>query len=703
MPKFRPPINTLATGEISPDMAGRIDIDKYNSACRTALNFITRPHGSAYYRPGTGHVRPAKFADKLCELFEFDFNSSESQAYVLEAGHNYMRFFMQGGVILDDDDEPYEIATPWTEDMVRELCPWQSADVVWFTCGPVRPQELIRHGHADWEIKALDFRIPGWDLEITDTNADTKKDGKQGDTLNLPDGRELDGKMIVKGQNPAGAMRWFEYHGEGYWKASGAALTLTFKDTPSTASGTLEIKAIHTAAGVLNTDWVELESDSSAPKEWVDGNWPRICVIYEDRAVLASTPKEPRNWWASRVGKYTDFRKNTATDGVPLDDDAIWGKISFGRSPVKWMVDAEDLFVGTNDSEGRIWSGTDGEPMTPEAAQSKRISGSSGSCDVRGVLVGNGVLYVSRSGRKIRQLAFRTSEYRFASQEVTLFSQHITGPGVRSIAYCVEPDGVLWCARKDGVLCAATYMPDQNVVGWHRHVLGGGGEAESLASIPGERGDELWMVVKRKNADGSVRRDIERMMPAFNPVNDDGTVEVDARKAFFVDSGLSYSGAPVSEVAGLDHLEGKSVHILADGSYMAARVVSGGKVALDRAASLVHVGLGYVGELEPMPFDITLQTGTAKVLPKRVTACTFRLLHSIGGKVAAGVRPDRSFEPFVEGVEEIVPNQPPRLFSGYRKITLGGGSELDAVVCLRQDLPMPMTVVAVYPEVTVDG
>ncbi|MDP2876862.1 MAG: hypothetical protein Q8O00_11805 [Holophaga sp.] len=700
MAKFRPAVYSLATGEISPDMAGRVDIDKYQSSCRRCRNMITRPHGSAYRRPGSRHILPAKHADKLAVLMDFDFNSTANQSYVIEAGHQYLRFYMNGGVILAANGQPYEVATPWTEAQVAALRYWQSSDVLYLTHGNVAPRNLIRRGHADWTLETLDFRIPGWDLEITDGSGDTKKDGKQNDTLALADGREFDAKMIVKGTNPAGAVRWFEYHGTGFWKAEGAVKTLTFKDAPSLASGSLEIKAIHDANGKLNSaEWTELESDSSAPKEWTGTNWPRLMCMYEDRAVYAATPEQPLNYWCSRTGKYTDLRKNTASTGDPLDDDAIWRRLSGSRiNPIMWMVDTEDLFMGTNASEVRVWSGTDGEPIKPKACQGKRTGGQ-GACDVPGQLVGSSVLYVSRSGRKVRQLAFRSMDYRYSSQEITLFAQHITGPGICEISYAVEPDGVLWCARKDGLLAGCTYLPDQNVSGWHQHELGGEGKVESLASIPGALGDELWMLVRRKNADGTTRRDIERLESVFEPMHPDGTAKQDASTGFFVDSGLSYSGVAVTQVGGLGHLEGKTVQVLADGSVLTPRVVTGGAVTLDRPSSLVHVGLAYVSEVETMPLDIPVQFGTTQATKKRVTSAVIRVLNSVGGEVAAGTSPDRRYEAFTENASQIVPGQARKLITADRRVNLSAGSELDAVVSVRQTEPLPLTVICIFPEV----
>lgn len=47
---------SFATGEISPDVASRVDLDKYQSALLQAKNVFIRPYGSAYRRPGTEFV-----------------------------------------------------------------------------------------------------------------------------------------------------------------------------------------------------------------------------------------------------------------------------------------------------------------------------------------------------------------------------------------------------------------------------------------------------------------------------------------------------------------------------------------------------------------------------------------------------------------------------------------------------------------------
>ena len=72
--------------------------------------------------------------------------------------------------------------------------------------------------------------------------------------------------------------------------------------------------------------------------------------------------------------------------------------------------------------------------------------------------------------------------------------------GITQMAYQQEPDSVVWCIRNDGTLLGMTYRREEEVVAWHKHVIGGafnGGQAivESIATLPTDSGeDELFMM-----------------------------------------------------------------------------------------------------------------------------------------------------------------------------------------------------------------
>lgn len=91
---------SFAAGEISPDAQARVDIAKYKSAAKTLRNFQVGTKGITYNRPGTRFVGAAKFNDREARLIPFVFSTDVS--YMLEFGDEYIRFFKDGGEILED-------------------------------------------------------------------------------------------------------------------------------------------------------------------------------------------------------------------------------------------------------------------------------------------------------------------------------------------------------------------------------------------------------------------------------------------------------------------------------------------------------------------------------------------------------------------------------------------------------------------------
>ena len=77
-----------------------------------------------------------------------------------------------------------------------------------------------------------------------------------------------------------------------------------------------------------------------------------------------------------------------------------------------------------------------------------------------------------------------------------------------------------------------------------------------------------------------------------------------------MDCGLTYEGEPVTEVYGLDHLEGKEVAVIADGNVLPRKTVTNGSIDLGYPAKKVHVGLPYVSEFSPLNIEFQTNTGT---------------------------------------------------------------------------------------------
>jgi hypothetical protein len=168
----------------------------------------------------------------------------------------------------------------------------------------------------------------------------------------------------------------------------------------------------------------------------------------------------------------------------------------------------------------------------------------------------------------------------------------------------------------------------------------------------------------------------------------------------FLDCSLTYEGEPRQTITGLEHLENKTVGIFAEGAVQSPRVVRGGQIVLDHPASLVTVGLLYTADLETMPVEIVGGDGTSVALKKTINVADILFRESLAVKVGLTFAPDkmqdvkwRTAEPY---------GKPPAPFSGLKQVTMPGLAENIVTVCIRSDMPTPVTVLAVVSRIQVN-
>lgn len=370
--------------------------------------------------------------------------------------------------------------------------------------------------------------------------------------------------------------------------------------------------------------------DISPISRWQMGAWsaetgfPFSVTLYNDRLFWGGTNTQPQTLWGSVVGDYENH------DLGSEDDRAMNFTLSSDNVQfVRWIAgDEKGLLVGTDQGEWIIRPSSLNEALTPTNIQASQVT-DHGSNLVAPERISKAVLFYQRTGRKLREMAYLIEVDGFKAPDLTIRAEHITDPDVTDMAFQSQPLSVLWSVRGDGVLLGFTYERDQEVTAWHRHVIGGTSDAagtaavvESIASIAAPAGDsdDLWMVVKRWIGGAEVRH-IEYMTPIF------GHTDV-KEDAFFVDSGLTYDGAPATVMSGLDHLEGETVRILVDGATHPDLVVSSGQVTLNAEASKVHIGLGYMSCIQTERIEAGAQGGTAQGRIKRLNRVTFRVYMS---------------------------------------------------------------------------
>ena len=154
-----------------------------------------------------------------------------------------------------------------------------------------------------------------------------------------------------------------------------------------------------------------------------------------------------------------------------------------------------------------------------------------------------------------------------------------------------------------------------------------------------------------------------------------------------------------STVSGLDHLNGASVSVVADGSVLASQQVAAGSITLPTPASQIVVGLPYTSQLQTMPLDVPAQGGTVQGKRKKVPAAMVRVWNTRGLQVG------RDFGSTLRTIKERTPStyggMPIPLTSGDERIVLDGPYDVPGQICIQQSNPLPATVLAIIPEIAI--
>ena len=151
-------------------------------------------------------------------------------------------------------------------------------------------------------------------------------------------------------------------------------------------------------------------------------------------------------------------------------------------------------------------------------------------------------------------------------------------------------------------------------------------------------------------------------------------------------------------ISGISWLEGKTVNILADGAVHPQKTVSSGAITLDRAASVVHVGLPYNSDLNTLPMALQVEAlGQGRV--KNLNHVWLRVLESSG--IFAGPSAEQLVEAKQRTTEPY--GSPPNLKTQDIKIMLTPQWQDNGQLFVRQTDPLPLTVVALTLEVAMGG
>jgi hypothetical protein len=725
-------ITNFTAGEMSPQLEGRTDIEMYFRGVKKLENFLPRPYGGAFRRPGTYYVNEVKTSSKKTRMITFIF--SNVQAYILEIGDYYMRFYKDEGQIVKSTADAwitstayvvgnyvtsgtvkyycttahtsgtfatdltagkwiaqdiYEIPTPWSEAQIWDIQFAQSFDVMYLVHPSYSPRKLTRTAHDAWTMTTPAFTFANaW---ITNTDYAV-------------------GNYITNGGT-------------------------TYKCLVYHTSGTF-------ATDLSNGKWT---AETRTPWDGTKG-YPNAVTFYEQRLWFGRT----QTIWGSQTAVYENMSLGTGdTDGVEFT-------IATDKSCIiEWLTTGAILEIGT--TGGPFWgsSGSDVRTITPSNISIKQANHYS-VADASPKHIGQYLYFWQKNGRILREQTYTLETDSYNASNATILAEHISESGIVDMAYQQSPDNLLWCVRADGKMAVLTREHDQKVLAWSTQVTDG--LFESVAVIPVDGYDQIWTIVRRK-INGTWKRYVEFFKPleygndqedafyvdcglslndpktitgatAANPVvitavahgfsngdkvrirNVEGMTELNRFRFTIANKtndtfelvgidGTGYAAYEqggevrkcVDTITGLFHLEGKTVAILADGAAQPEETVSGGSVTIPDKYGEIHAGLKQTPKLLTNRLEVQTATGTAQGKTQRIYKAMVRFYKSLGCKVGSEDRQETMI--FRTAAMPMEPS--PELYTGDKNITYPGGYTKDARIYITSDTPTPLNILAIVP------
>lgn len=820
-------LRSFAGGEITPELAGRLDLTAYQTGLSLCKNFVTLPHGPVARRPGFEFVNEAKTSSSAIRLMPFSF--SATQTVVLEFGDQYIRFHIDGGTLIEATKaissisgstvnatahgyatgdwvyigtryykitvvnansfttkdlagtsvtasgstaaRVYTLTSTYVAADLFDLHFAQSADIITITHPSYPARELARISATEWTLTDISFAAPSLAPTTVSAIATVAVSTNLTSTKYAVTAVQTDGVTESLASTPVtavnnltlagnyntitwtgvdGASRYNVYKLRGgvygyigqTTPAVGVSKTITFYAkgnddrtvtiTTSTAhgytvgdyvliSGTASIyingywritvvtsttqfqyectrkqNYIFGSTGtasvpslVLVDDNVLADTNSSPPEDIITlngeaGDYPSATTYHEQRRWFAGTNAKPQVLWGTRTGT----EKNLTSSVPSREADGMELRVANSQyNQIRHLVPLSDMIALTAGGEFRIYA--EGAPAITPTSVTIKPQGYAGSSNVQPALTSGSILYVQAQGSRVRELSYSWEASSYRTLDVSIMAPHrFNGYTLTQLAFARAPDPTLWAVRNDGVLLGMTYLPDQKVYGWHAHETDG--TFESVCVVAEGNEDVLYAVIKR-TINGRDARYIERLRTRIF------TELVDA---FFVDSGVTYNGSPVTTLSGLWHLEGKTVAILADGAVLSPQVVTAGAITLAVAASVISVGINYTSDMRTLPLALEGMQAVGQGTVKNINRVYLRVSQS--SLVQAGPTFERLREYPARAVTDPY-GAPPALRDGELSLSIDPSWNQDGAVCIRQDLPVPLTVLSMSLEVQTGG
>lgn len=697
MGRFNQTINSFSSGEVTPKLGSRTDLEQNANGLDEMLNFIPSKAGGAFRRMGSQFINNVSSLDATYSTFPattlpfkgfdqdytiffslndedvrlaaftsqpiriFDKDGNEATVFFTDAA-NYTALYPNFASTLDPDGFRYN----------------ENGDemIVVHTSGSIPPFKIV-------QTSGLPFSPVFFVVPYYASLGDTSNQNQTFDVVRAMTLRDQNTNFAqflrpsVTGGGAAGTLQTTPVAATLFAEDGGGVPTPGFFDAGhvgafftleqgAASEGVFYVQTIvaggASATGVILVSFTNLLQDS----RWFEGAWsgfrgyPKALGHFQGRTHYANNFAQPNFLWVSGTDTTNFFlhrvlNQDTAGDVSGIDHSGTHdpsnpfrkGIRSTYFTEIQWLIDDGDLRAGTRTGDFKIsFDAQQATGYERDTFQSNLQSGVNAG-DAQPYLGDEKVFYISASGKRIRSIDSRSGDFQYRNLDLSILADHMRYAPESSILatesinsskfrniYWQESNNTLWSVNTRGTLIGLTVNSASQVTAFHSHQLGGTPTILSVSSVLNQDTNfDELVVLVQRTVNGTDRYYIETIGEEFNHTFLDNTSTDVQDKPSYLDSFLYVNQASSVTVSGLGHLEGEVVSALYNGTEATTLTVTGGAITLPAVATDIIVGYPYTSRLKTQVIEAGQQFGASKGNTSRIDSVLLSLYRTSYGLI----------------------------------------------------------------------
>lgn len=390
----------------------------------------------------------------------------------------------------------------------------------------------------------------------------------------------------------------------------------------------------------------------------------RSLCFFNQRLWIGGTKSKPRCIVGSIIGEPFDFNL-----GQGRDSDGIFFDLD-NEEPIVNILPHRALNLFTTGAES-AYIPARGIPTNNETTVFIPQTETGSQQGLRPVVSNGVIIFVQRGANSVFSLVYDDTQQSFTASNISRLASHIIRTPVdfdiRRSNTAEEADSLL-VVNSDGTMANGLFVSEEKINGFTLI------QTDGLIQNAVADEEDVYFVVRR----------------TINGVENNYFEKAD--NTMFLDASVKITtGLPTNTFTGLDHLEGKTVSVFADGLYLEDQVVAGGQITTDvDVEDYVHIGLPFTPTIQTLPFELMNNPYDQMGIKKRVSSVYLWLYNSMELRVNGINVTMRDYSTLVD--------QPLPMFTGIKRVEGLRGRDDYGQITIDQSKPLPFTLLALRLE-----